>query len=43
MIKGSVSGLLLPEEAVGGPVLVPEFAGAVGVLFEEDTDTTVFE
>ena len=26
-------GWLLPEEAVGGQVLVPEFAGNVGVLF----------
>ena len=34
---------LLPEEAVEGPVLVPEFAGAVGVFLEEDTYAAVLE
>jgi len=34
---------LLPDEAVGGPVLVPQLAGAVGVLFEEDAYAAVFE
>ena len=35
--------MLLPEETVYRPVLVPEFAGAAGVLFEEDTDAAVLE
>ena len=34
---------LLVEEAVEGPVLVPKLAGAVGVLFEEDTYAAVLE
>ena len=34
---------LLPEEAVEGPVLVPEFAGTVGVFLEEDTYAAVLE
>ena len=36
-------GRLLPEEAVDGPVLEPQFAGTVGVLFEEDAYAAVFE
>ena len=33
----------MPQEAVHWPVLIPELAGAVGVLFEEDTHAAVFQ
>lgn len=35
--------VLLPQEAVHGPVLIPELACAGGVLFEEDTHAAVFQ
>ena len=35
--------VLLPEEAIDGPVLVPELAGAVGVLLEEYAHAAVLE
>ena len=36
-------GRLLSEEAVHWPVLIPELAGAVGVLFEEDTHAAILQ